>query len=317
MPCPILSRWIGTATRIRRQDAAHPPPARPGSRFSPLAQAAIAAPANALSPRSAPITVTATGGEREGATCWAMRRHPPAPRAPSRQTALRYAPPRSSAPRSATAPQPSRPLRATGSSARAPRGPSRHAHAGRERQRDGATAVPPANDEPARADEQDRPARVGSAESVTMPALRDGRSRSEAQHLSLDQAVTDDHQAAPRGVGHRPAAGAATRPRLRARRHPLAPGLDSQHARDKSVGASCLFYGGCEARRRGRSPPREAPSSSPLSAGCSPFGRRVYMRHDPRCPSPPARRRARGDPYGCAVATLPITTWRRARAGGR
>jgi hypothetical protein len=33
------------------------------------------------------------------------------------------------------------------------------------------------------------------------------------------------------------------RPRFGARRHPLAPGLDFQRARDESLGAACLLYG--------------------------------------------------------------------------
>jgi hypothetical protein len=70
-----------------------------------------------------------------------------------------------------------------------------------------------------------------------------GRSRrgDRPTHLPLDETVTDEHQRAAHGARGCSAAGAAPWPRLGARGHLRAPGLDSQRACDKPVGASWMF----------------------------------------------------------------------------
>jgi hypothetical protein len=60
-------------------------------------------------------------------------------------------------------------------------------------------------------------------------------------HLPLDETVTDEHQRAAHGARGCSAAGAAPWPRLGARGHLRAPGLDSQRACDEPVGASWMF----------------------------------------------------------------------------
>jgi hypothetical protein len=81
-----------------------------------------------------------------------------------------------------------------------------------------------------------------------------------ATHLALHQAMPHHHHRPAQRPCCSPAARAYARPRCRARRHRLAPGLDPERACDESMGASFSFDG-CEARRERARPSKETPSS--------------------------------------------------------
>jgi hypothetical protein len=81
-----------------------------------------------------------------------------------------------------------------------------------------------------------------------------------ATHLPLHDAMPHHDQRPAQRPRCSPAARAYARPRCRARRHTLAPGLDPERAYDESMGASFSFDG-CEARRERARPSKETPSS--------------------------------------------------------
>ena len=243
----------------------------PRGRAREVDHAAIAAPSKALSVKSPP-SMRPPRAASTSTTCFATLRRSSSP---SPVTAEQLPATRRLDPAHQGHPplhRRRRPPSATDSSAHEPPRPSRHARTPLT-----PSAIAPApyrrrGDQPTRTDDQNRLARAAPVTpELHHDRLRGTPRRLRTQDLTLHQAVTDDHQPTAHGLSGLLAARARARPRLRARRHPLAPGLDSQHARDKPW-ASCLFYGGCEARRRGRSR-QEAPSSSPISAGCSPFAR--------------------------------------------
>lgn len=273
-PVPDPPRWIG-CFRTRRR-AGPIASGSPGGHVREVDHAAIDAPSKVLSLRSPPSRRPPRAASTS-ATCLATLRR-------SSSTEPRHREQLSPTCQVEPAHQGHPPLRRRAAHLLRRTGLRANHRAGRavpvrcERQRHRAGPVQATSDQPTRTDHQDRPARSASiATQQQHDAFGLSCGRLRTQHLSLQQTVTDDHQPTAHGQSGGLAARARAGSRLGARGQLLAPGLDSQHARDKPLGASCLFYGGCEARRRGRSR-EEAPSPSPLSAGCSPFEPALYRR---------------------------------------